>query len=266
MAISLGKADRMPQCSSVEAGRRQFLVALGASLAALRLTSVRAASLDLSNWARAGLLFSADGLVSVFGLEPDVADEVLLRATRVDALPDGYAPRDLVDTLSAGIPADGSQRVRRLIVPDTRRMIAAAGEAGYDLYVGSGFRSQAYQAQVFAAQTSRFGNPDMAERYSARPGHSQHQLGTTIDFTSAFRGFRGSDTAAWLEAHAHEFGFVLPYTPSSQACTGYIDEPWHARWVGISLATSLQALDYQSWTDQCADDAIAAVRQAAGFS
>jgi D-alanyl-D-alanine carboxypeptidase len=195
-----------------------------------------------------------------------VADEVLLRATRLDALPDGYAPRDLVDTLSAGIRADGSQRLRSLIVPDTRAMIAAASADGCDLYVGSGFRSQAYQAQVFAAQTARFGNPDMAERYSARAGHSQHQLGTTIDFTSAFRGFRGSDAAVWLQGHAHEYGFVLPYTPTSQACTGYIDEPWHARWVGVPLATSLQALDYQDWTDQCADDAIAAVRLAAGFA
>jgi LAS superfamily LD-carboxypeptidase LdcB len=251
---------------AVEAGRRQFLVMAGAAVAALHARGVRAAGMDLSSWARAGVVLSADGVVSVFGLEPSLADEVLLRATRFDALPEGYAPRDLVDTLSAGLPAEGSQRIRALIVPDTRRMIAAAQEDGCALYVGSGFRSQAYQAQVFAAQTARFGNPDQAERYSARPGHSQHQLGTTIDFTSAFRGFRGSEAAAWLQAHAHEFGFVLPYTSASQACTGYIDEPWHARWVGAALAASLQALEYQDWTDQCADDAIAAVRQAAGFA
>jgi LAS superfamily LD-carboxypeptidase LdcB len=255
----------MPKWSSVEAGRRQFLVGLSAAVAALYLSRAGAAGLDLNGWARVGLVFSTDGLVSVFGLDPSVADEVLLRATRSDALPDGYAPHDLVDTRSAGIPADGSQRIRSLIVPDTSRMIAAASADGCDLYVGSGFRSQTYQAQVFAAQTARFGNPDMAERYSARPGHSQHQLGTTIDFTSAFRGFRGSDTAAWLQAHAHEYGFVLPYTPASQTCTGYIDEPWHARWVGVPLASSLQALGYQTWEDQCADDAIAAVRLAAGL-
>ena len=250
----------------MEASRRQLLLALGAALAAVRLRPARAASLDLNSWARAGLEVSAEGVVSVFGLEPGLADEVLLKATRADALPDGYVPRDLVDTRSAGIPTDGAQRIRALIVPDTRRLVWAASEAGHDLYVGSGFRSQAYQAQVFSAQTARFGNPEMAERFSARPGHSQHQLGTTIDFTSAFRGFRGSDAAAWLQAHAHEFGFVLPYTPASQACTGYIDEPWHARWVGLALASSLQALDYQHWTDQCADDAIAAVRLAAGFA
>jgi D-alanyl-D-alanine carboxypeptidase len=256
----------MPQCTFVEANRRRFLLVAGGTLISFRLRGAHAAGLDLNGWARLGLVFSTDGLVSVFGLDPSVADEVLLRATRLDALPDGYTPRDLVDTLSAGVPADGSQRIRSLIVPDTRRIIDAASADGCDLYVGSGFRSQAYQTQVFAAQTARFGNPDMAERYSARPGHSQHQLGTTIDFTSAFRGFRGSDTAAWLQAHAHEYGFVLPYTPASQACTGYIDEPWHARWVGIALATSLQGLGYQDWTDQCADDAIADVRQAAGFS
>jgi zinc D-Ala-D-Ala carboxypeptidase len=256
----------------MRAGRRRVLIGLGAVAGGLALgwrpsPRVWAAPVDLQAWAQVGIERGASNeLVRVVGLEPELADVVLLRATRQDALPDGYAPPDLVDTLSAALPASGAQRLRALIVPHTRRLILAAGEDGHDLYVGSGFRSQAYQAEVFTAQTARFGNPDIAERYSARPGHSQHQLGTTIDFTSAFRGFRGSDAAAWLQAHAHEFGFVLPYTEASQACTGYIDEPWHARWVGVPLATSLQTLGYQAWTDQCADDAIAAVRQAAGFA
>ena len=254
----------------MQASRRRVLMGIGASLGGWALgwrpSVVAAAALDLLAWAQAGIERSDGAVVSIFGLDPGAADAVLLRATRSDALPDGYAPPDLVDTLSAGLPASGSQRVRALIVPDARRLIVAAGEAGNDLYVGSGFRSQAYQAEVFAAQTARFGSPDTAERYSARPGHSQHQLGTTIDFTSAFRGFRGSDAATWLQAHAHEYGFVLPYSEASQACTGYIDEPWHARWVGQPLASSLQALGYQEWTDQCADDAIAAVRTAAGLS
>src|SRR5918912_3389410 len=123
------RAERMPQCTFVEASRRRFLLAAAGTLVALRLRAAHAAGLDLNGWARVGLVFSTDGLVSVFGLEPSVADEVLLRATRFDALPDGYAPRDLVDTLSAGIRADGSQRIRSLIVPDTGRLIAAASEA-----------------------------------------------------------------------------------------------------------------------------------------
>ena len=248
----------------MQSARHGLVALISAAWLAVVLTppapSTAASSVDLLGWAQVNIQPDR-----IFGLEPSVAAEVLQRATRLDALPDGYAPSDLIDTSSAGLPAMGVQRIRRLIVDDTRALIDSAGAAGYDLYVGSGFRSQAYQQEIFRAQIGRFGSAELAERYSARPGHSQHQLGTTIDFTSTFRGFRGSDAAQWLELHAHEFGFILPYTEASRTCTGYIDEPWHARWVGRQLASGLQGLGYQVWTDQCADDAVAAVRLAAGL-
>jgi D-alanyl-D-alanine carboxypeptidase len=197
-------------------------------------------------------------------LDPAIAAEVLMAATRSDALPDGYTPRDLVSAPANGVPANGRQLLRALIIEDTRALIAEAVENGLDLYVGSGFRSQDYQSAVFAAQTARWGDEDTANRYSARAGHSQHQLGTTIDFTDTFRAFRSSAAATWLSENAHRFGFVLPYTPTSSPLTGYVDEPWHARWVGHALASQLQALGYQTWTDATADDAIAFVR--ASFS
>ncbi len=193
-------------------------------------------------------------------LEPAVAAEVLLPATRADALPDGYAPADLVSAAANGIPAAGRQLIRALIVDDTRALVSEAASLGLELYIGSGFRSQAYQVDVFAAQTARWGDAETANRYSARAGHSQHQLGTTIDFTASFRGFREGPAAAWLSENAHRFGFVLPYTPASSPLTGYIDEPWHARWVGGTLAGQMQALGYQSWTGLSADDGIAFVR------
>jgi D-alanyl-D-alanine carboxypeptidase len=191
------------------------------------------------------------------GLEPDVAAEVLLPATRLEGLPDGYAPHDLVSASANGLPSNGYQLLRKLIVEDTRAFIEAASAEGHDLYIGSGFRSQAYQQAVFAAQTARWGDEETANRYSARAGHSQHQLGTTIDFTNTFRGFRGSPAASWLSDNAHLFGFVVPYTPASSPLTGYVDEPWHCRWVGSTLAAQLQALGYQNWTSATADDALA---------
>jgi D-alanyl-D-alanine carboxypeptidase len=192
----------------------------------------------------------------------DAMLEVLLPATRDEGLPDGYVPADLVNVARYGIPANGSQLIRSLIVPDTRALLAEAADAGNDLYVGSGYRSQAYQAAVFAAQTARWGDEETANRYSARSGHSQHQLGTTIDFTVSFRAFRASPAVEWLSENAHRFGFVLPYTVAASERTGYVDEPWHARWIGVPLATELYALGYQSWTDRTVDDAISAARAA----
>jgi zinc D-Ala-D-Ala carboxypeptidase len=211
-------------------------------------------------WLRGGISRdSSGGLVSVFGLDPDLAADVLRPATRDIALPDGYAPADLVAATRAGITSAGTQLIRRVIVDDTSALADAARAEGVDVYVGSGFRSQAYQVAVFAAQVARWGSADAANRYSAQPGHSQHQLGTTIDFTDNFRAFRESSAAAWLQARAQEFGFVLPYTDASQDLTGYVPEPWHARWVGRPLAIALQAAAYQTWTEACADDALAQI-------
>ncbi len=210
---------------------------------------------------RSGIQRDSGGAVSaVFGMDPAVVAEVLQRATREDALPGGYAPTDLVSVAAAGVPAAGYQVLRRIVLEDARALIEEAANAGNNLYVGSGYRSEAYQADVFAAQVRRWGDEDTANRYSARPGHSQHQLGTTIDVTDAFGAFRKSPAADWLRDNAHRFGFVLPYTQASVPLTGYVDEPWHARWVGRMLASALQAAGYQDWNSMDADDVVALVR------
>jgi zinc D-Ala-D-Ala carboxypeptidase len=240
--------------------RRGFL-ALGAALPFVGAFAPEAPQLDLADLRallRSGLQRDDAGAVTdIFGLDAAVASEVLLRATRADALPDGYAPTDLVSV--------GGQVVRRLIADDARALIAAAADDGVEVYVGSGYRSERYQAAVFAAQVQRWGDAETANRYSAAPGHSQHQLGTTIDFTNSFAEFRRGPAPDWLRDNAHRFGFVLPYTPASVPLTGYVDEPWHARWIGADLAGHLQALGYQAWPSLCADDVIALVRTEAAL-
>ena len=251
--------------------RRELLI-LGASVPLAMasrpvVTHAHAPSAESTReWIRVGIERDSNGIVSrVFDLDTPIAGEVLLRATKADALPDGYAPRDIVSAVASGIPAGGRQVIRAVLVDDTRALVQEAASAGYSLYVGSGFRSQSYQVDVFAAQVARWGDEDVANRYSARPGHSQHQLGTTIDFSNEFRMFRGSGAADWLREHAHRFGFVLPYTPAASDRTGYIDEPWHGRWMGRMLAGRLQTAGYQDWTDLDVDDVVAMVRTEASL-
>ena len=221
----------------------------------------------LLEWVRSGVERDQSGNVSiVFGLPGDLAREVLLPATRADSLPDGYMPTDLASAAANGVPSSGRQLLRTLILDDTRNLVQAAQNDGQQLYVGSGFRSQAYQVDVFAAQVARWGDEDVANRYSARPGHSQHQLGTTIDFTTDFRNFRTSEAPAWLRDNAYWFGFVLPYTAAASSKTGYVDEPWHARWVGHPLASRLHTAGYLDWTDLDADDVVAMVHAEATSS
>ncbi len=85
-----------------------------------------------------------------------------------------------------------------------------------------------------------------ADSMSATPGHSQHQLGTAVDFTNGAAGYQVwapfAQTSAywWLEHHAWEYGFVLAYPRGKEEQTGYHWEPWHYRYVGVEDAKRLK--------------------------
>ena len=85
-----------------------------------------------------------------------------------------------------------------------------------------------------------------AERYSARPGHSEHQTGLAVDFGSTTDAgctlrdcFADTPEAQWLAAHAGAYGFLLRYRPEDTAVTGYAAESWHYRWVGVDLVQQM---------------------------
>ena len=107
------------------------------------------------------------------------------------ALPASYAPRDLRSTSSAGLNSGHS--VRRFVVADLAAMASAARRAGARLAVQSAYRSYATQISTFRYWVSVSGY-STALRSSARAGHSEHQLGTTVDFRS-YGGSRPGTTA-----------------------------------------------------------------------
>lgn len=210
----------------------------------------------------------------VAGLDPAEAAWVLFPVTRERALPRAYAPADLTWTTAGGPAAQGHEPVRAVIVPDLEAMFAAAQADGVLLAIYSGYRSYDTQQLAFDGgvqqQLARgAGSRDEAEaranRFRARPGHSQHQLGTTVDLTAPDVGWRLSqtfgETAAgqWLRAHAWEYGFVLPYTAAGEPLTGYAPEPWHWRWVGRPLASVMAADHYLDLPDRTADDYLLAL-------
>jgi D-alanyl-D-alanine carboxypeptidase len=110
--------------------------------------------------------------------------------------------------------------------------------------VASAYRSYAHQQFSHARLASIYGTG--AEAMSATPGHSQHQLGTAVDFTNAAAGYElwqafGSTTAYyWLLENASRHGFVLAYPSNREAATGYQWEPWHYRYVGPENARRLR--------------------------
>ena len=153
------------------------------------------------------------------------------------ALPSDYSPDDLVHlTLgsSFGITRDDLW-LRRSAAASLEEMAAAAAAEGVTLTAASTYRSFTRQAEIFRWQVNTFGL-ETAERQSARPGHSQHQLGTAVDFFPIADAFYDTAASRWLLVNASRFGWSLSYPDGYEEVTGYRFEPWHYRYVGRDLA------------------------------
>lgn len=157
-----------------------------------------------------------------------------------------YQPSDLRLVSVPTLPGRGQDErsLRAVLMPDLEKLVAAARAAGVTLRVGSGYRSYATQASLFASYARRHGEA-AASRFSSRPGHSEHQSGLAVDFAGADQTcwvdncFEGTAAGKWLAAHAHEYGFILRYPKGKESITGYQYEPWHFRYVGRELAGAL---------------------------
>ena len=117
-------------------------------------------------------------------------------------------------------------------------MQAEAASLGLDIYISSGFRSYWSQESIYNRYVSNDGQAE-ADRYSARPGHSEHQSGLTFDLNTIDEAFAYTAAGQWVRDNAHRFGFVIRYPPGKEHITGYIWEPWHLRYLGVPVATEL---------------------------
>ena len=117
-------------------------------------------------------------------------------------------------------------------------MFAAAKAEGLNLFIRSGFRSYATQKQLYNNYVKRDGVAE-ADRYSARPGHSEHQSGLGFDINKADSSFEGTPEAIWLAANCHKYGFIIRYPAGKESITGYMYEPWHVRYLGVEIATDV---------------------------
>jgi D-alanyl-D-alanine carboxypeptidase len=155
-------------------------------------------------------------------------------------LPPDYIPEDLVYLNAYGIVTRGSEDMLRYeATVQLGRLLSAAASDGEEVLVASGYRSYTEQAGTFAWFREEYG--EEAEKLSAPPGQSEHQLGTAVDFTTSEVGYElvaaFGDTSAgeWLMEHAAEYGFVLSYG-QEETETGVGWEPWHYRYIGVEAA------------------------------
>lgn len=157
-----------------------------------------------------------------------------------------YRPSDLV-LLKDDSRTDKSQderSLREIAVSDYQAMMLDAKKLGYDLMIGSGFRSYNLQKLYYTNYVTKSGET-AANKYSAKPGYSEHQTGLTADVAprsmECYISLCFGDMAAgkWIADNSYKYGFIVRYPADKTEITKYQYEPWHLRYVGIPLAKAL---------------------------
>ncbi|WP_405080284.1 D-alanyl-D-alanine carboxypeptidase family protein [Paenibacillus chitinolyticus] len=162
-------------------------------------------------------------------------------------LPDTYKPSDLVYPDVNFVFAEKIEKrmMRKEAAGALENMFAAAKKDGTPLAGVSAYRSHSTQTTLFNRYVQKDGEA-AAKKYSAVPGHSEHETGLAIDVTgstgkcAAEDCFGGTPEAKWLEDHAHEYGFIIRYPKGKESVTGYQYEPWHLRYVGTQMAKDIK--------------------------
>ncbi|MBN2874102.1 MAG: M15 family metallopeptidase, partial [Spirochaetales bacterium] len=141
--------------------------------------------------------------------ESAAAGDLLVLVDKRHPIPAEYEPDDLVLITEYGLSASrDSLLLRQAIIPALLEMDAAAKSEGIELLFSSAYRSYDYQATLFERYRAQYGEQE-ASRFSARPGTSQHQLGTAMDFGSIDDSFAATEAGLWLGRNAGTYGFSL---------------------------------------------------------
>ncbi len=173
-----------------------------------------------------------------------IDDPYLVLVNKFHQLPSDYEPAK-TETISLMYAYEG-RLIDSSIYGEFISMWSAAKSDGLSLIVVSGFRDFGTQEKIYNNFLASRGRAE-TDRISARPGHSEHQLGFALDLVAPNYGlvedFDKSDEFAWLSDNAHKHGFILRYPKDSEHLTGYSYEPWHYRYVGVEVATYIHEND-----------------------
>lgn len=169
-----------------------------------------------------------------------------LLVNKHNRLRDGYEPYSLVTSLS-GI----------LVTPETddalMRMADQAAAEGLNIQACSGYRSFEKQQSLYEGYIQDYGQ-DYADRYSARPGYSEHHTGRAIDLISpqgVFDDFESTSECQWVHENAWKYGFILRYPEDCEKITGYSYEPWHITYVGKDISKKMHNKGIKTLEEYC---------------
>jgi D-alanyl-D-alanine carboxypeptidase len=155
-----------------------------------------------------------------------------------------YKPPDLVLISTADVSGGGY--IRKVAIDDLRAMGEAARKNGSPIKALSPYRGYKQQVALFRSYAggSDYPNFDSAVTFSARPGHSEHQTGLTIDFgsigdTGLNSEWESTRAGGWMAKNAWKYGWLMSYPNGKKDAVCYRYEPWHYRYVGREMAAKI---------------------------
>ncbi|NLP30760.1 MAG: M15 family metallopeptidase [Clostridiales bacterium] len=170
---------------------------------------------------------------------------LLILVNKQNHLEADYKPDDLEPIrYYASDRSSGSRFMRAEAAEHFHKLVEAAKEEGYEIVMTTAYRSYSFQKILWDNYVAREGE-EAANRFSARPGQSEHQTGLAVDISSPSvnyaltEDFADTDEGIWIAENAHKFGFIIRFPQGKEHITGYLYEPWHLRYVGEKVATRI---------------------------
>ena len=163
-------------------------------------------------------------------------NKIYILVNKYTFLPDNYIPNNL-EFLDTTYSREGMSLVKVAKV-NFEKMYEAAKKDGIKIRVMSSYRDYLYQIKLYNKYKQEDGEEN-ADKYSARPGFSEHQTGLCVDIDNGvlpYDSFEKSNSYKWMLDNSYKYGFIERYPRDKEDITGYIYEAWHYRYVGKKIA------------------------------
>jgi D-alanyl-D-alanine carboxypeptidase len=170
--------------------------------------------------------------------------ELLKKYSKVYFLSENYIPETFIKIQSKyTYDTEKDYLFYPKVWPFLQELLITAEKVNIDIQIISAYRSFGTQTELKSSYIIIYGSD--ANQFSADQGYSEHQLGTTLDFTTSEIGanyldFEKTLAYQWLLENAYKYGFILSYPENNKY---YQFEPWHWRFVGRVLAKKLYQED-----------------------
>ena len=151
-------------------------------------------------------------------------------------LSENFEPSDLMD-IPSEYASEDNFRASRIAFNAYKKMSDAAKNEGYEIVINSAYRSFSEQEELIDYYRNAYGQ-NYVDKYVSKSGYSEHQTGLAFDIGSRnVNVFANSKEYEWMQDNAYKYGFILRFSKKYESVTGFRNEPWHYRYVGVEAAT-----------------------------